>query len=265
MKGVYHLKLTKKSIEGARIALLPGDPGRVPLIASSVNKINAREIAQNREFRSWIARLDRHPVLVTSTGIGGPSTSIAVEELATLGVRMFIRVGTTGAIQSYVKAGDVVITTASVRLDGTSGHYAPLSYPAVSDYYILNALVEAASLLKVRHHVGITASTATFYPAQERVDTFSRYIIRDLAGTKEEWGHLNVLNYEMESATLLTMCNTMALKAGCITGVISERTKKEKILENFISIAENNAISVAVEAVKRLLNDKQLQGYKKNR
>ena len=257
MKGVYHLKLTKKSIEGARIVLLPGDPGRVPLIASSVNKINAREIAQNREFRSWIARLDRHPVLVTSTGIGGPSTSIAVEELATLGVRMFIRLGTTGAIQSYVKAGDVVITTASVRLDGTSGHYAPLSYPAVSDYYILNALVEAASLLKVRHHVGITASTATFYPAQERVDTFSRYIIRDLAGTKEEWGHLNVLNYEMESATLLTMCNTMALKAGCITGVISERTKKEKILENFISIAENNAISVAVEAVKRLLKDKQ--------
>ncbi len=265
MKGVYHLKLTKKSIEGARIALLPGDPGRVPLIASSVNKINAREIAQNREFRSWIARLDRHPVLVTSTGIGGPSTSIAVEELATLGVRMFIRVGTTGAIQSYVKAGDVVITTASVRLDGTSEHYAPLSYPAVSDYYILNALVEAASLLKVRHHVGITASTATFYPAQERVDTFSRYIIRNLAGTKEEWSRLNVLNYEMESATLLTMCNTMALKAGCITGVISERTKKEKILENFISIAENNAISVAVEAVKRLLNDKQLQGYKKNR
>ena len=259
MKGVYHLKLTKKSIEGARIVLLPGDPGRVPLIASSVNKINAREIAQNREFRSWIARLDRHPVLVTSTGIGGPSTSIAVEELATLGVRMFIRVGTTGAIQSYVKAGDVVITTASVRLDGTSGHYAPLSYPAVSDYYILNALVEAASLLKVRHHVGITASTATFYPAQERVDTFSRYIIRDLAGTKDEWGHLNVLNYEMESATLLTMCNAMGLKAGCITGVISERTKKEKILENFISIAENNAISVAVEAVKRLLKDKQLQ------
>src|SRR3989338_9383247 len=96
MKCVYHLKLTKKSIEGARIVLLPGDPGRVPLIASSVNKINAREIAQNREFRSWVTRLDRHPVLVTSTGIGGPSTSIAVEELATLGVRMFIRLGKIG-------------------------------------------------------------------------------------------------------------------------------------------------------------------------
>ena len=257
MKGVYHLKLTKKSIEGARIALLPGDPGRVPLIASAVNKVNAKEIAQNREFRSWITRLDQHTILVTSTGIGGPSTSIAVEELATLGVRMFIRLGTTGAIQSYVKAGDVVITSGSVRMDGTSEHYAPLSYPAVSDYYILNALVEAASLLKVRHHVGITASTATFYPAQERVDTFSRYIIRDLAGTKDEWGHLNVLNYEMESATLLTMCNAMGLKAGCITGVISERKKEEKILEKFISIAENNTIAVAVEAVRRLLKDKQ--------
>lgn len=265
MSRVYHLKLSKTDISGAKIAILPGDPARVPTIASAVNKINAREIAQNREFRTWITRLDEYPVLVSSTGIGGPSTSIAVEELATLGVRMFIRLGTTGAIQSYIKAGDVVITTASVRLDGTSEHYAPISYPAVSDYYILNVLVEAASSLKVRHHVGITASTATFYPAQERVDTFSRYIIRDLAGTKEEWGRLNVLNYEMESATLLTMCNTMGLKAGCITGVISERTKREKILEKFISIAENNTIAVAVEAVKRLLKDKQLQkNYNKN-
>lgn len=249
----YHLKLSKKSIRGAESALLPGDPARVPIIASAVNSGKASEIAWNREFRTWISELEGYSIVVTSTGIGGPSTSIVVEELARLGVKTFIRIGTTGALQPYIKAGDVVITTASVRMDGTSGHYAPLSYPAVSDYHILNALVEAASSMNIRYHVGITASSATFYPGQERLDTFSQYIIRDLSGSKEEWERLGVLNYEMESATLLTMCNAMGLKAACITGVISERTKKEKIIEGVIATAEHNAISVAVEAVRRLL------------
>lgn len=254
MKPVYHLKLSKKRIQGAKIAFLPGDPARVPTIASAINEAQASEIAWNREFRTWTARLGEHHIVVTSTGIGGPSTSIAVEELALLGVETFIRVGTTGALQPYVKAGDVVITTASVRMDGTSEHYAPLSYPAVSDYTVLNALVRAASSLHVRYHAGITVSSATFYPGQERLDSFSRYIIRDLKGRKEEWSHLGVLNYEMESATLLTMCNAMGLRAGCLTGVISERTKREKIIEKVITTAENTAISVAVEAVKRLLS-----------
>lgn len=257
MKPVYHLKLSKRSIQGAKIAFLPGDPTRVPAIASAINEAEASEIAWNREFRTWIARLGECPIIITSTGIGGPSTSIAVEELATLGVKTFIRVGTTGALQPYVKAGDVVITTASVRMDGTSEHYAPLSYPAVSDYAVLSALVGAASSLRVRYHTGITASSATFYPGQERLDTFSRYIIRSLAGSKKEWSHLGVLNYEMESATLLTMCNAMGLKGGCITGVISERTKREKIIEKIIAEAENAAISVAVEAVRRLLSQDQ--------
>lgn len=253
MQVVYHLKLSKKKIRGAKIALLPGDPGRVPAIASAVNREKAVEIAWNREFRTWVTGLNDYPIVVTSTGIGGPSASIAVEELATLGVKTFIRVGTTGALQPYIKAGDVVITTASVRLDGTSEHYAPIAYPAVSNFQVLAALVEAASSLKIRHHVGITASSATFYPGQERIDSFSRYIIRDLSGSKKEWEHLGILNYEMESATLLTMCSAMGLMAGCVTGVISERTRGEKIIEDIIATAEKNATSVAVEALKRLV------------
>lgn len=250
---VYHLKLSKKSIKGARIALLPGDPGRVPVIASAISNEGSFEIASNREFRTWLCQMDSHPVVVTSTGIGGPSAAIAVEELAQLGIKTFIRVGTTGALQRHIKAGDVVITTASVRIDGTSEHYAPLEYPAVSDYVVLNALVEAAKANKIRCHVGITASSATFYPGQERTDSFSRYVIRKLAGSKHEWEQLGVLNYEMESATLLTMCNSMGLRAGCVTGVISERSKEEKIVESMISTAEKNAIAVAVAALKRLL------------
>ena len=251
---VYHLKLSKNGIKGAKIALLPGDPARVPVIASSINKADAAEIAWNREFRTWGSKIGRHPVVVTSTGIGGPSTSIVVEELALLGIETFIRVGTSGAIQPSIKAGDVVITTASVRIDGASEHFAPLAYPAVSDYYVLNALVEAASSMKIRCHIGITASSATFYQGQERTDTFSGYVIRNLSGSKEEWERLGVLNYEMESATLLTMCNAMGLRAGCITGVISERSREDKIIKKMIRIAEGNAISVAVEAVKRLLS-----------
>ena len=253
MPAVYHLKLSKKSIKGARIALLPGDPGRVPVIASAINNEGCAEIACNREFRTWLADIDTHPVVITSTGIGGPSAAIAIEELAQLGIKTFIRVGTTGALQRYIKAGDVVITTASVRIDGTSEHYAPIEYPAVADYGVLNALVEAAKAIKVRCHVGITASSATFYPGQERVDTFSRYVIRNLAGSKKEWEHLGVLNYEMESATLLTMCNALGLRAGCVTGVISERSKKEKIVGIMIKTAESNAIAVAVAALKQLL------------
>ncbi len=255
MSLIYHLKLSRKSIKGAKIALLPGDPGRVPAIASAIDKEGCLEIACNREFRTWLAHMDNSPVVITSTGIGGPSAAIAIEELAQLGINTFIRVGTTGALQRNIKAGDVVITTASVRMDGTSEHYAPIEYPAVADYSVLNALAEAARTRRIRHHVGITASSATFYPGQERVDTFSRYVIRDLAGSKKEWEHLGVLNYEMESATLLTMCNALGLRAGCVTGVISERSKKEKIVEGMIKTAEGNAIAVALGALNHLLTE----------
>ncbi len=254
MSAVYHLKLSSKSLQGASVALLPGDPGRVPVIASEINKKGAAEIACNREFRTWLAYMDGSPVIVTSTGIGGPSAAIAIEELAQLGIRTFIRVGTTGALQRNIKAGDVVITTASVRMDGTSEHYAPIEYPAVADYSVLKALVEAAGTGRIRHHVGITTSSATFYPGQERADTYSRYVIRGLAGSKKEWEHLGVLNYEMESATLLTMCNALGLRAGCVTGVISERSKKEKIAERMIKTAELNAIAVAVGALRQIIN-----------
>jgi len=136
MKSVYHLHLTDDQIEGAKIALLPGDPARVEKIARTAPLEQARFLASKREFTTWIGYIGETPVLTTSTGIGGPSTSIAV--LAQLGVKIFIRVGTTGAIQPYI--GDVVITTGAVRLEGASTHYAPIEYPAVADHEIVRAL-----------------------------------------------------------------------------------------------------------------------------
>lgn len=250
MPRVYHLSLSEREIAGARIALLPGDPARVEKIAHMAER--GRFVTSHREFCTWLGYIKDMPVVITSTGIGGPSTAIAVEELAQLGVRIFLRVGTTGAIQHHINVGDVVITTGAVRLDGASVHYAPREYPAVADYNLVWALVEAAQRLKIPYHVGITCSSATFYPGQERSDSFSQYIIRDLRGTKSEWQRLGVLNYEMEAATLLTMCSALGLRAGCVCGVVDTPTQ-EQITPESLQRAEHHAIQVAVKATEIFL------------
>ncbi len=251
MSTVYHLDLDAAAIEGSTLALLPGDPARVPKIAAAFDG-EARELAWRREFRTFLGRLHGRPTLVTSTGIGGPSTSIAVEELARLGIRTFMRVGTTGGIQPDIAIGDVVITTGSVRLDGASDHYAPVQYPAVAHHDVVRALVDAAEQLRRPFHVGVTASSATFYPGEEREDSFGGYVLRQFRGATEEWRQLGVLNYEMESATLLTMCSVLGLKAGCIAGVVNS-AGGDRIGEEDLARGESVAIDVAVEAARRLL------------
>lgn len=162
---VFHLGLTKNDLQGAQLAIVPGDPERVEKIAALMDK--PVKLASHREFTSWRAELDGKAVIVCSTGIGGPSTSIAVEELAQLGIRTFLRIGTTGAIQPHINVGDVLVTTASVRLDGASLHFAPMEFPAVADFACTTALVEAAKSIGATTHVGVTASSDTFYPGQE--------------------------------------------------------------------------------------------------
>jgi uridine phosphorylase len=220
MTRVYHLDLDPDAAEGSELALLPGDPGRVPRLARAVDA-GAREIGWRREFRSFLAHVGGRGVLVTSTGIGGPSTSIAVEELARLGVRTFLRVGTTGSIQPRIDAGHVIITAGAVRRDGASADYAPIEYPAVAHHEVLNALVAAARERGTAFHVGITVSSATFYPGEERGDTFGGGTLRRLRGATEEWRRLGVLSYEMEAATLLTMCGVLSLRGGCVAGVVN--------------------------------------------
>ncbi|MCG3117460.1 MAG: uridine phosphorylase [Candidatus Manganitrophus sp. SA1] len=260
MANVYHLDLSRSMLKGATLALLPGDPFRVPKIAAQIEARSgekAVELAWKREYRSFLGTLAGEKVLVTSTGIGGPSTSIAVEELAKLGVRIFLRVGTAGAIQPGMNIGDLVVTTASVRLDGASNHYAPIEYPAVSHPEVLIALIDAARHHEregIRAHVGITASSDTFYAGEERTDGFSRYLLRRLRGLTEEMKRLHVLNFEMESATLLTMCAALGLKAGVITGVVNRRRKKEeKITPERLRAGEENVIRVALTAAERIL------------
>lgn len=248
---VFHLGLTKADLQGATLAIVPGDPERVKKIAALMD--NAQLLASHREFTSWRAELDGKAVIVCSTGIGGPSTSIAVEELAQLGIRTFLRVGTTGAIQPDINVGDVLVTTAAVRLDGASLHFAPMEFPAVADFACTTALVEAAKAAGNTPHIGVTASSDTFYPGQERYDTFSGRVVSRFQGSMKEWQQMGVLNYEMESATLLTMCASQGLRAGMVAGVIVNRTQKEIPDAATMKQTESNAVAIVVDAARRLL------------
>lgn len=253
LRRVYHLDLEEESLEGATVAVLPGDPGRVEAIARTPPFERPRELAFKREYRSWLTYCHATPVIVTSTGIGGPSASIAVDELAQLGVRTLLRVGTTGAIQPDLQVGTVIITTGAVRLDGASTHYAPIEYPAVAHPDVVEAARAAARALEVPHRAGISASCDTFYPGQERYDSYSGYVPRRFQGATEEWRRLHVLNYEMEAATVLTLAAAMDLRAGCVAGVVVNRTRTESVTKEGLEAGESNAVRVAAATVARLI------------
>ncbi len=251
MPDVFHLGLDAQMVGGATLAILPGDPGRVERIAALTD--NPVPLVATREFTSWKGFLDGHPIIVCSTGIGGPSTSIAVEELAQLGVRTFLRAGTTGAIQPDIKPGSVIVTTGAVRLDGASQHFAPLEYPAVADFECTAALVEAARAVGTPLRIGITASSDTFYPGQERYDTVSGHVTKRFRGSMGEWEALGVLNYEMEASTLFTMCATNGWRAGCAAGVLVNRHSQETPDPDLVEAVDSNAIAVVVEGARLLL------------
>ncbi len=250
MADVFHLGLTRSQLDGVDAAIVPGDPGRVERIAAELD--DAEFLASTREYTSYRGRVDDKSVVICSTGIGGPSTSIAVEELGQLGVRTFLRVGTTGAIQPDIEVGTMIITQGSVRLDGASSHFAPIEYPAVSDFTCTRALVRAAVRAGAAYRVGITASADTFYPGQERYDTVSGHVTTRFRGSLAEWQAINVLNYEMESATLFTMCAANGFRAGCIAGAIVNRTAQEIPEEAVIAQTEATAVTIVVDALRDL-------------
>ncbi len=238
----YHIACRPGDV--ARYVLLPGDPERVPKISSLWDE--AEEIAFHREYRTHTGKYKGVQISVTSTGIGGPSSAIAVEELAAIGADTFIRVGSTGAIQPGMEIGDLIIARAAVRLEGTSKQYVRVEYPAAADLEVTLALIEAAESLGVRYHLGITASTDSFYLGQGRpglkgyFPSFARNILDDLR-------QANVTNFEMEAATLFTLASIYGLRAGCVCAVFANRVTNE-----FGKAGEKEAALVASEAVKIL-------------
>lgn len=216
----YHIRCRRGDV--ARYALLPGDPERTDVIAREWDE--ARLVATNREHRTWTGTLGGTPISTCSTGMGGPSSSIAIEELAALGADTFIRVGSCGAIQDDIEIGDIIICSGAMRRDGTSGDYADASYPALAHYEATLALVEACERLDVRYHVGVVCTAASFHPGQARpglggyTRSTSRHMIEDLRAAK-------VLGIEMEAATIFTMSGVYGLRAGAVLAVVAHRTK----------------------------------------
>lgn len=238
----YHLRI--KPGEVAKYVLLPGDPARAELISKRFD--NAREIAYNREFHTFTGKVGGAQISVTSTGIGCPSTAIAVEELARCGANTFIRVGTAGAISPKLKVGDLVIASAAVREEGTSQQYVPLSYPAVADLEVTRALVDAAKRLKVRCHVGLALSKDAFYSEEpERVP-----LGEQAAARWELWRRANVLATEMECSTIYTLCGIRGLRGGAVLAMIGPIGK---IADAHAGI--DSAIEVAIEAIKLLAGE----------
>ncbi|KEI34564.1 uridine phosphorylase [Allofrancisella frigidaquae] len=246
---MYHTNLNESNIHSAKIAILPGDPNRVEMLAKMLDE-NAYYLTSNREYTSWLAKVDNENVLVISTGMGGPSAAIGIEELAMIGIKKFIRVGTCGTIQENIEVGDLILTTASVRLDGTSYHYAPIEYPAVASFLLNQSLHNSAKKLNIKLHTGITASSDTFYPGQERKDSYSGYVRKSFQGSVEEWRKLNVLNLEMESSAILTVCATFGLDASCICTVMAKRTMTETIDKTKYFEGMTDIMAIIKESIK---------------
>jgi len=239
----YHLNLKREDI--AAYVLLPGDPERVLRIASKWDEMEIK--AKHREYFTCTGSYRGRRITATSTGIGSGSTAIAVEELLRVGAETFIRVGTTGAIQPDIRVGDLVISMGAVRFEGASKSYAPIEYPAVANFEVTLALIEAAENLNVEYHVGITASTDSFYIGQGRpgykgyFPSWAEKIISDLQ-------KLNVLNFEMEAATIFTLANIYGVRAGAVCAVLANRVTDEMEMDAGV----DELIDVANEAVKIL-------------
>ena len=239
----YHIFCARGDL--AEYLLVPGDPDRVPRIARFWD--TAKEVSSNREFRSYTGKYKGVHVSALSSGIGPACMSIAVNEAANIGVRTFIRVGSTGAIQRGINCGDVIISSAAVRLDYTSNCYIIPEYPAAANYEALLALIEAAENLGIsNYHVGVTATTADFYAGQNRPNRLSG--APEMANLLSILQKAQVLNLEMETATLYTLASLYGLRAGAVLAVFnSQLTGEFKI-----GAGEENAIKIANEATKIL-------------
>lgn len=231
-----------------RYCLLPGDPGRSEKIAKYFD--DPVHVATNREFVTYTGTLLGEKVSVVSTGVGGPSASIAMEELANIGVDTFIRVGTCGGIKLDVKSGDLVVATGAVRMEGTSREYAPLEFPAVADLEVVNALAAAARELGAKSHIGVVQCKDSFYGQHEPEVKPVSY---ELLNKWEAYIRCGVLASEMESAALFVVASYLGVRCGSNFLVVGNQEREAAGLENVICHDTEAPIRVAIGAIRRLI------------
>ncbi len=250
----YHIALSQGEVGG--YCLLPGDPARCEKIAAFLE--DPHPVSFHREYNIWNGTLEGETVTVCSTGIGGPSTAIAVEELAACGAHTMLRIGTCGGIALPVQAGDVIIASGAVRQDGTSREYAPIEFPAVPDAHVLMALRDAARDLSYSHHIGVVQSKDSFYGqhSPHRMPTS-----RELLEKWEAWKRLNVLASEMEAAALFTVGASLGLSVGAVFLCV---WNQERFLAGMDTDAcevhdTERAILTAVSAIRKLILQRREQ------
>lgn len=242
----YHLHI--KSGDVGRYVILPGDPKRCEKIARYFD--NPQFVADSREYITYTGYLDGEKVSVTSTGIGGPSASIAMEELHACGADTFIRMGTCGGIALDVVGGDVVIATGAIRNEGTSREYAPIEFPAVANIEVVNALSLAASQLGKRYHVGVVQCKDSFY-GQHSPET--KPVSYELQQKWEAWKRLGTLASEMESAALFVVASYLGVRCGSEFFVVGNQEREALGMENPILHDTETAIEVVIQGLRNLI------------
>jgi uridine phosphorylase len=238
----YHVKVRPGDV--GRYVLLPGDPGRVEKIAAHLD--NAHFVSSNREHTVWSGALLGEPVSVVSTGMGCPSTAIAVEELIKVGCDTFIRVGTSGAMQPEIQVGDLAIVTGAIRDEGTTRQYLPVEFPAVASLQVVNALVTAADEKHARYHLGISHTKDSFYG---EVEMKRQPLAHELELRWKAWVAGGAVCSEMEAAVIFILASIHRKRAGGVMTVIGSDT--ETLLAHKAS--PDLMIEVAVAAIKRLI------------
>ena len=244
----YHTQVAQGEV--GRYVIMPGDPKRCVKIAQYFD--DPVLIADNREYITYTGTLDGVKVSVTSTGIGGPSASIAMEELCRCGADTFVRIGTCGGMQTEVKSGDVVIATGAIRMEGTSKEYAPIEYPAVADLEVTNALVSAAKTKGFPYHAGVVECKDAFYGQHEPEKMPVGY---ELLSKWEAWKMMGCLASEMESAALFIAAGKLRVRAGSCFLVVANQEREKLGLENPVVHDTDMAIQAAVEAIRNLIKE----------
>ena len=246
MERTFHIQCRPGDV--GRYCILPGDPGRVPAIAALLD--DARQISYNREYNVWTGSLLGEKVTACSTGIGGPSAAIAIEELRQCGADTFLRTGTCGGIALPVQAGDLVVATGAIRYEHTSLEYAPIEFPAVPDLEVTNCLMEAGRSLGLRCHAGVVQSKDSFYGQHSPEKSPGFY---ELQHKWESWKRLGVLASEMESAALFVVAAALGCRAGACFQVIWNQEREAAGLDQQRHEDTSSSVRTAVEAVKLLI------------
>lgn len=242
----YHTQVGVGDV--GRYVILPGDPKRCEKIAKYFD--DARLIADSREYVTYTGTLGGVPVSVTSTGIGGPSAAIAIEELSKVGADTFIRVGTCGGMQTQVCGGDIVIANGAIRMEGTSREYAPIEYPAVPDVTVMNALIHAAKKQKITYHTGVVQCKDSFFGQHEPEVMPVSY---ELQNKWEAWLRMGCLASEMESAALFIAGSFLRVRVGSCFLVVANQERAKQGLPNAQVHDTEQAILTAVEALRELI------------